>query len=227
MLSLFLGALLDQDSARQATAALSAGEYEFNASNVGRCWNVGEELLENIAIGTSDGDGQTGDLLGLIVCQRNGEEVWSGANETQGYATHVVAREPDKRLVRAQRDNEEIVVGIDATLLGREVWGGLRWWPLGERRERHRAQRQQRMRKSTVLQWILPRQFTVVVLLACVLSDGHRGCVLLVHAQGQDRAKMQKVGDFHMSVKQRKWCASVPLFPESRQQAVSRRRLID
>ena len=57
------------------------------------CWNVVQELIERDAVGTLDVDGQTRDLLGLIVCQRNDEEVWSGANQTHGYATIVVPRE--------------------------------------------------------------------------------------------------------------------------------------
>ena len=61
--------------------------------------NVGDELLARIAVGTSDDDGQARDLLGLIVCQRNDEEVRSGANQTRGYVTRVVARELEKRLV--------------------------------------------------------------------------------------------------------------------------------
>ena len=58
-----------------------------------RCWNVGDELLEAFAFGPSDVDGQTRDPLGLIVCQSNDEEVWIGANHTNGYETLVVARE--------------------------------------------------------------------------------------------------------------------------------------
>ena len=38
----------------------------------------------------------------------------------------------------------------------------------------------------------------LVVLLASEFSDGHQGCVLLVHAQGQDHPTLQKVGDFSM-----------------------------
>ena len=55
----------------------------------------------------SDVDGQTRDLLGLVDCQENDEQVWSGANRTDGYAKFVVARELEKRLVRAQRDRHE------------------------------------------------------------------------------------------------------------------------
>ena len=47
-----------------------------------RCWNVGDELFERDAVGTSDVDGQTRELPGLIVCHRNDEEAWSGANQT-------------------------------------------------------------------------------------------------------------------------------------------------
>ena len=38
---------------------------------------------------------------------------------------------------------------------------------------------------------------SLVYLLACKPSDGYRGCVRLMHAEGQDHPKMQKVGDFN------------------------------
>ena len=41
-------------------------------------------LLERGAVGPSDVDGQTRDLFGLIVCQRNDEEVWSESNTWKG-----------------------------------------------------------------------------------------------------------------------------------------------
>ena len=43
----------------------------------------------------------------LIVCQKNDEEVRSGAIQTLGYATLVVARELKKRIARARRDRPE------------------------------------------------------------------------------------------------------------------------
>ena len=52
-----------------------------------RCWHVGDALLERDAVGASGVDGQSRDLLGLLVCLRSDEEVWSGANQTRGYAT--------------------------------------------------------------------------------------------------------------------------------------------
>ena len=69
-----------------------------------RCWIVGDGLRERSAVGTSDVGGQNRDLLGFVVCQRNDEVVWSGSNQTHGYATFWIARELEKRLVRAQRD---------------------------------------------------------------------------------------------------------------------------
>ena len=59
------------------------------------------------AIGASHVDGTTEDVLGLIVCQRNDEEVWSGANQTHGYTTTVVARPLGKGSIRAQRDRHD------------------------------------------------------------------------------------------------------------------------
>ena len=41
------------------------------------------QLLERDAVGPSDVDGQTRDLLGLIVCQRNDEELWSESNSME------------------------------------------------------------------------------------------------------------------------------------------------
>ena len=61
--------------------------------------------LRKCAVGTSDVDGQTRDLLALFVCHRNDEEVWNGANQTHGHATRVVARELEQKLVWAQRDS--------------------------------------------------------------------------------------------------------------------------
>ena len=52
-----------------------------------------DALLEGGAVGTSDDDGLARDPVGLIVCQKNNEEVWSRATQTHGYATLVVARE--------------------------------------------------------------------------------------------------------------------------------------
>ena len=105
-----------------------------------RCRHVGNERRDRNCswIGAFDVDGKTGDLLGLIVCQRNDDEVWSRANQTHEYATLVVARDLRKRLVWAQRDrderrhvpavlerhNEENVVGINATMLSREARDG-------------------------------------------------------------------------------------------------------
>ena len=45
---------------------------------------------------------------------------------------------------------------------------------------------------------------------ACLNGDGHRGCVPLEHAQGQDQQKMQKLGDINVKrrvTKSRSICA--------------------
>ena len=47
-------------------------------------------------------------------------------------------------------------------------------------------------------------------LVACLNGDGHRGCVPLVYAQGQDHPKMQKLGDINVkrrATKSRSICA--------------------
>ena len=72
-------------------------------------------------------DGQTRDLLGLLACQRSDAEIWSGADQTHGHATLVVALELKKSFFRhevLERQDEEYVDGIDATLLWRELWDG-------------------------------------------------------------------------------------------------------
>ena len=56
-----------------------------------RCWNVGNGQL--LAVGASNVDEQTRDLLELTVCQENGGEVWSGAGRARGYAALVIATE--------------------------------------------------------------------------------------------------------------------------------------
>ena len=104
-----------------------------------RCWDVGDGPLEKDAVGASNVDGQTRDQLGLIVCYRNDEVIWSWANQRHGYATLVVARELGKGLARAEcdRHNHEYGghghavlerhsqedVGIDAIVLCRDAWG--------------------------------------------------------------------------------------------------------
>ena len=40
-----------------------------------RCWSIGGELLGRDGVGTSDVDGQTRDLHGLIVYQTNDGEI--------------------------------------------------------------------------------------------------------------------------------------------------------
>ena len=89
--------LIETQSARQATVALSSGELEFYAQNMGCAAVV---LVINV-------DGQTRDPLGLLACQRSDEEIWSGADQTHGYATLLVTRKLEKGLVRAECDRHE------------------------------------------------------------------------------------------------------------------------
>ena len=136
--------LIETQPARQATVAFVIGRVRALRFENGDALLVGDELLEKDAVGASNSDRQTRDLLELIVCQRTDEEVWSGANLTHGCATLAVARELKTTHVRVQRDrhdhehgwhgevhqrhNEENVVGIDATAPWRERGlGWLRW----------------------------------------------------------------------------------------------------
>ena len=90
----------------------------------------------------------------------------------------MVAREFQKLFVRAQRDghehehgrhgheilvrhNEENAVGTVPLCFGERL--GMVTTVGASRREGHRAQRLQRMRRCTAQQWILPRQVTVGV----------------------------------------------------------------
>ena len=75
--------LIETQSARQAAVALSSGESEFYALKV-ECVSgmlviscLKEQQLEHLT-----STRQTRDPLGLVACQRNGEEVWSGAKPT-------------------------------------------------------------------------------------------------------------------------------------------------
>ena len=99
-----LECLIETRSVRQAMVALSKGESEFYAWNMGcAAGMLVMSCFEWCAVGPSDVDGRTRHPLRLIVCQRNDEEVWSGANQTHGYTTLVVARELGKGLFGPKR----------------------------------------------------------------------------------------------------------------------------
>ena len=57
-----------------------------------RCWNaLMMSCLTGTQFGTSDVDGQAKDLLGRVVCQRDGEEIWSGS-ETNSWIRDTCGR---------------------------------------------------------------------------------------------------------------------------------------
>ena len=100
--------VVESQSTRQATVALSSDEFALFALNVGCVAGMLlESCLKGMQLGPLDIDRQTRDLLGLIVCQRNDEEVWCGAEQTHGYATLLVRTELKKRFVRVQRDRHD------------------------------------------------------------------------------------------------------------------------
>ena len=97
-------ALRDRDSVNSSRKRLilSSGKSGFYARNTGCAAGIlVMSCLKGDAVGASSVDGQTRGLLGLIVWQRNDEEVWTGTNQTHGYVTLMVARELKKRIVRA------------------------------------------------------------------------------------------------------------------------------
>ena len=99
-------------------------------------------LLERDAVGPSDVDGRIRDLLGLIVCQRNDEEVWSepSSMETRRLWSHERIRNGMFGLNLIDTNTANVgtkylsattsAVGIDVTVLLERSLGLLRWWPL-------------------------------------------------------------------------------------------------
>ena len=156
-------------------------------------------LLERAAVGTSDVTELTRDLPGLIVRQRNDEEVWSGVNQTHGYATLVVERKLKKRLVRAQRDqhehehgrhghdvierhNEENVVGLDATVLRGEAWAGYDGGRFERREQDIKRNDRSVCDDAQYNSGSFHGRSLLVDLLASELGDGSRGCPPLLRA---------------------------------------------